>query len=120
MQEYFPEALKDPQLKRMVDDIKSSSVRLIEIVNDFLDVSRLEQSKALFTSVVFELYEVLESVIYEMGALAKQKGIVINVDKTLGELPLIYADKNRVKQIIYNLVGNAMKFTEKGSITINA
>src|ERR1039458_5813880 len=106
----------------MVEDMHTSSIRLIEIVNDFLDVSRLEQSKVNFTYVSVDIDKIIESVAYEMNALLKEKNIYLKVDElTLDTLPPVWADENRLKQVVYNLVGNSAKFTEKdGSITISA
>jgi CheY-like chemotaxis protein len=121
--DYYKDKLKDPSLREMVEDVHTSSVRLIEIVNDFLDTSRLEQGKIQFKFQSFALDKVIEQVSYEMGAVLKQKDLKLTVDKAslnLGELPLIFADPDRTKQVIYNLVGNAAKFTEKGGITIRA
>ncbi|HEX8181994.1 MAG TPA: ATP-binding protein [Candidatus Saccharimonadales bacterium] len=118
IKQFYAAQLQDTELHQMVDDIEISSVRLIEIVNDFLDASRLEQGKIQFHSEAFRIEEILENVVYEMSALASQKHTHIQIDKTLHATSLVYADKNRVKQVIYNLVGNAMKFTDKGAITI--
>jgi signal transduction histidine kinase len=119
--EYYGEELKDPDLREMISDIRLSSERLIEIVNDFLDLSRLEQGKVNFKWEVFSLEEILESVVYEMKTVLAQKHLHLTFDKmTLDSLPKIWADKNRVKQIVYNLVGNASKFTEVGGISISA
>jgi signal transduction histidine kinase/PAS domain-containing protein len=119
--QYYPEALKDNSLKEMIDDIHSSSVRLIEIVNDFLDVSRLEQSKISFDYEATSIEEITEAIVYEIQVVLKSKGIYLKLDKkTLDRLPKVWADKNRLKQVIYNLLGNAAKFTEKGGITISA
>jgi len=122
IQSYYQEQMeKDGDLKSLVDDIHESSVRLIEIVNDFLDASRLEQDKMKFVHETFELGKVIESVIYEMGTASKDKGVELRFNQMqLGDLPHVYADKNRTKQIIYNLIGNALKFTEHGSITVDA
>jgi CheY-like chemotaxis protein/anti-sigma regulatory factor (Ser/Thr protein kinase) len=118
--DFYAEALKDPELKSMVYDIHESSTRLIDIVNDFLDVSRLEQGKVSFTYEAVALEEIVEGVMYEMRAVLKEKKLSLEFNhKTLGNLPKIWTDKNRLKQILYNLVGNATKFTEKGSISID-
>lgn len=119
--ELYSDEISDPSVMAMIKDIHESSVRLIEIVNDFLDVSRLEQGKALYKLEPFQLDKAVEIVAYEMTAVAKLRGITLTLDKTLlGSIPPVYADQNRVKQILYNLAGNAIKFTDKGSITISA
>jgi PAS domain S-box-containing protein len=120
LKQYFPKALKDPDMNDMISDIHDSSVRLIEIVNDFLDVSRLEQGKIKFTLEAFAIDKVIEKVIYELGGMSKEKSVRLRIMHNLGDLPHVYADKDRVKQVIYNLLGNAMKFTGKGSITVDA
>ena len=118
---YYQEALKDKDLQEMVDDIHESSIRLIGIVNDFLDVSRLEQGKMSFAYEAVSLEEVIEGVVYEMQAVLKEKKLYLKTDKlTLDKLPKVWADKNRLKQVIYNLVGNAAKFTEHGGIQLTA
>ncbi|HSX35804.1 MAG TPA: ATP-binding protein [Patescibacteria group bacterium] len=121
--EYYEDALKDPSLKEMVSDIHESSGRLIEIVNDFLDASRLEQGRLSYHLESLMLSEVIETATYELSRLAAQKNIQLHVAHELlakDLLPPILADKNRLKQIIFNLLGNAIKFTEKGTISITA
>ncbi len=118
IKQYFPEQLKDPVMAEMIGDIHDSSIRLIDIVNDFLDVSRLEQGKIKFDYEVFGVSEIIEKVVYETEAVANEKHTNIILDKKLDVFPDVYADKNRIKQIMYNLLGNALKFTENGYITI--
>lgn len=119
--DFYKDILKDQQLKEMIEDINVSSVRLIEIVNDFLDVSRLEQGKMKFNYESISVEKVIESVAYEMKTVLTEKKIYLKVNKlTLDSLPLVWADKSRLEQVIYNLVGNASKFTEKGGILISA
>ncbi len=123
MIDYYPEAIKEPTLHEMVYDIRESSVRLIGIVNDFLDASRLEQGRVTYKFEQFLLPEVAEKIIYEMSETAKQKKIYLRLGPGLhqdGSIPPVIADIGRVKQILYNLIGNASKFTDTGGITIDA
>jgi PAS domain S-box-containing protein len=119
--DFYQEVLKDEQLKEMVEDMHTSSIRLIDIVNDFLEVSRLEQGKMSFTYAPTQVEKVLESVAYEMRAVLTEKKLYLKLDShTLDSLPMVWVDKNRLKQVVYNLVGNSAKFTEKGGITVSA
>jgi signal transduction histidine kinase len=118
IRQYFPEHMKDVSLAEMVEDIHGSSIRLIRIVNDFLDVSRLEQDKFALRPAVFEMDKVIEGVVYEMSTVINEKQDTIKVIKTLGTMPPVMADKDRVKQVIYNLVGNAVKYTDSGEIEV--
>jgi signal transduction histidine kinase len=117
---YYADNLKDKDMAEMVDDIHSSAVRLIEIVNDFLDVSALEQGKIQMRPEKFALADVAGEVIREFGSVAEAKGVKLVLDPSLPEAPPVLADRQRMKQVIYNLVGNANKFTENGSITLSA
>jgi PAS domain S-box-containing protein len=120
IQQFYKDQLKDQKLNQMVGDIHESSIRLIEIVNDFLDASRLEQGKMQFKLEEFALENVIENVVYEMAGVANEKKIALRMINDLDTLPHVLADKNKIKQVIYNLVGNALKFVESGSITIDA
>ncbi|HEY6736717.1 MAG TPA: HAMP domain-containing sensor histidine kinase [Candidatus Saccharimonadia bacterium] len=120
--DYYPEAVKNPATHELIDDIHESSERLIAIVNDFLDASRLEQNRFVYNLQEVALAEVAEKVIYEMSSTAKAK----NIKLELGEgfhydgLPHLVADPGRIKQILYNLIGNAVKFTDQGGVTLDA
>jgi signal transduction histidine kinase len=119
--DYYGAELKSPDLKAMIDDIHESSVRLIEIVNDFLDLSGLEQGKIVFDLKACALEPLLESVAYEMKSVLRSKQLYLKLDPlTLDALPKVWVDENRTKQVIYNLIGNAAKFTDSGGVTVTA
>jgi signal transduction histidine kinase len=118
VQQAFAQEVHDQNFNEMMGDIHEASVRLIGIVNDFLDAARLEQGKIVFDNVVFNIHETLAAVSYELTTVAKEKGVALKIKENDGN-PAVYADKNRVKQVVYNLVGNALKFTTKGAVTIS-
>ena len=118
IKQYYPEALADPLLAEMVDDIHDSSIRLITIVNDFLDTSRLEQGKINFELTNFNVVDLIEDIMQEFKAGEVNPKLYIKLQVPKTKLPLIRADRDRLKQTIINLVGNAFKFTEKGGVTI--
>jgi signal transduction histidine kinase len=115
---YYKDKLPDKNIVEMVDDIHASAVRLIEIVNDFLDVSSLEQGRILMNPEIIKPAEVVQEVIHEMQSLAQAKNIALVVDQSVNELPTVKVDRRRLKQVIYNLVGNALKFTDEGSVIL--
>lgn len=118
IEEYYGDKLQDKDLKEMIDDIHESSVRLINIVNDFLDMSRLEQGRIEFKKEVFDIVPLIEQIVYDIARMAKEKNIFVKFDQPSGLHPKVTADSARTKQIIFNLLGNALKFTTNGGVTV--
>jgi NtrC-family two-component system sensor histidine kinase KinB len=118
IQEYFPEALKDDKLKQIVGDINTGSVYLIEMVNQFLDMSRLEEGRIVFDLKQFDAAETLKTTTDGLGVLAKEKGLTLEFVPVEGISTQVIADPTRTKQVLTNLIGNGLKFTEKGKISI--
>jgi signal transduction histidine kinase len=117
---YYGNKIQDLNVSEMIDDIHESAIRLIEIVNDFLDASSLEQGKITMNPESFALHDVVDDVVRELEHLCESKHIALSGDESVATIPNVHADKQRIKQVIYNLVGNAVKFTEQGSIIISA
>jgi PAS domain S-box-containing protein len=119
IQQYFSvELTAKPELKEMIEDIHASSVRLIQIVNDFLNVSRLEQGKMEYKIENFDLPQLIGKKIEEVNSIATPKGIAIKFEAPVGVLPSAYADKDRVGEVLLNLLGNGVKYSDKGIITV--
>ena len=105
---------------RFLDTIDKQSERLAELIGDLLDVSRLESGKFVLKRQRLSLGDTIRSTIYELCNIIKEKAILI-ADNIPEGLPEIEADENRMKQVMLNLVGNAIKFSgEGGKITVNA
>ena len=117
IREYYKELLTDPSLNEMIDDIHDSSIRLISIVNDFLDTSRLEQGKITFQLTDFDLVDLVEEIKQEFTAGQVNTALYIKILKPKTKLPFVRADRDRLKQAVFNLIGNSLKFTEKGGVT---
>ena len=99
--------------------VKSSAVHLLAIINDILDFSKIEAGKLDITSVEFGLPSLLESVLKSFEGKAREKGLVLEL-RLAADLPdHIQADPIRLRQILVNLLGNALKFTEAGGITLS-
>jgi signal transduction histidine kinase len=65
-----------------------------------------------------DIAPVIKSVVDEMAQVGNEKGIYIKTEIEADKYPLVMTDKDRIKQVVYNLIGNAMKFTEEGGITL--
>jgi signal transduction histidine kinase/HAMP domain-containing protein len=118
IRQYYWDKLKDKDLREMVLDIHESSTRLIGIVNDFLDTSRLELGKMEFKKEEVDMELLVKDVLREYVTTGSMKKLYLKAEKPKVKIPLVIADKDRVKQIMINLIGNGIKFTEKGGITM--
>lgn len=116
--EMYKSKVNDTDFDEMIADISIASTRLIDIVNDLLDISKLELGNISFDMKQFSLINVVEEVIRELERTAQQKSIKLHLSKPAKDLPKANADQKRVSQVLINLVGNALKFTDKGQIEI--
>ena len=112
-------SLDDEQKEYILAAIKSSK-RLTVLLSDILDLSRVEAGKLVLEEVEFEMTRQKESVLELFAVAIKQKGLVLDFIIDEGIPTKLIGDKTRLRQILFNLVGNALKFTEKGHIRIQA
>lgn len=115
--------VKDTKLSReqakYIDNILNSSNNLLAIINDILDFSKIEAGKIEFESEEFNLHELVDKLITDLKIKINKKDIQIHSQIDEG-IPLLMGDYFRLNQILLNLLSNAEKFTEKGSIKLSA
>ena len=113
------QGLDDPQLRSVVT-MRDSAHALMRIIDDVLDFSKIEAGKLELEETVFSLSELVEGTLGTFRQHAREKGLSLHVDITAGSADMLLGDPTRVRQILFNLVGNAIKFTGRGSIEIKA
>lgn len=113
----FKKGLSDKQLKN-IENIDSLSTRMTKLVNDLLDVARIEQKRLILKRELSDLSKVAEEVCDEAMIVAKARNIEI-VSNLAKNIPKISSDPNRLKMVMENLVNNAIKYTtNRGKIEI--
>jgi len=100
--------------------IIASGKRLGNLVNDILDFSKLKSADIQLIKRAIPLHSLVDIVLKTNAPLTKGKINLTLVNEIATDLPLIEGDENRLQQILFNLIGNAIKFTETGSITVSA
>ncbi|EDM37004.1 two-component system sensor histidine kinase [Pedobacter sp. BAL39] len=102
-----------------IDAIYHSSEHLLQIVNEILDYNRIISGKFTFADKPFDIARLLDEVIAVMQPQAERKSLRLVSDIELHELRFINGDAFRLKQILYNLIGNAIKFTLEGEVVLS-
>lgn len=110
--------IDDEEPAEYLQIIKRNGQFLLDIINDILDISKIESGKLDIQQIEFPLKEVIEDVQSMMAVRASDKGIDFKVDFQSAIPRVIRSDPQRLKQILVNLIGNAVKFTEKGSVQL--
>ena len=108
----------DDELKEYVDTALSSSRSLLRILSDVLDISRVEAGALPFESEPFTLDEVLRPIEMSFAEEARRKGITLAMEVDPRLPRLLCGDAGRIRQVLFNLVGNSVKFTSSGSVTL--
>lgn len=110
---------EDEQIRSYATDIKHSGTILLELVNDILDVSRLEANKLTISADEYSLRELVYDVERIIYFKAESNGLKLNTHVEEALPDHLYGDDIRVKQVLINLLSNAVKYTEKGTVELN-
>ena len=120
----FTELLKrgygrsDTDAKKYLETIHSSGKHLLEIINDILDLSKIEAGQLTVETMPCTPHSLVREVVTVLGVRAREKGIALDL-RIEGEIPdTIVSDPTCLRRIVTNLVGNSIKFTEKGGVTV--
>jgi len=106
-----------PEVKKMVLEAYEGNERLIELVNNFLNVSKIERGKIIVTPKPHEIAEIVEGSMQGLKTQAEERGLYLKCDAGTN-LPKVMADEDRIIEVLNNLISNAIKFTQKGGIQI--
>ena len=104
--------------REFLDDVKSSATALLRVINDILDFSKIEAGRLDLDPIEFDVRAVLATTLKPLAVWALEKGLDLTCD-IASEVPdILVGDPTRLRQILVNLIGNALKFTEKGAIQV--
>ena len=107
-----------PQTRQYVERVQTAGKALLATVNDVLDFSKLEAGQVEICPWPTDPLEVVDEVVQLFGAQAQAKGLRLRTDVAANVPPCLEIDPDRVRQVLTNLVGNAVKFTDRGSVTV--
>ncbi len=119
MNEMILRECNDNDILAYAENINSAGNTLLGIINDILDFSKIEAGKLEIIPVEYDLSSVLNDLVNMISNRADVKGLIISLDFDPNTPKNLYGDEIRVKQIITNILTNAVKYTEKGSVTFS-
>jgi two-component system, OmpR family, sensor histidine kinase VicK len=125
LSEVLRSKINDIEQLSYLDVINRNARRLLQLANDILDVTKIESQSLNLTKETFDLQELVASIVDEYGEIIKKSNINIKLayipQSKIGNKPnLVEADRGRISQVISNLISNALKFTQEGSIIITS
>ena len=109
-----------PLQREYLKDVKSSALSLLRVINDILDLSKLEARKLEFHPEPVDLKHLLDELLRTVWAPANERGLELRTDFDANLPKTVEIDPVRIKQVLWNLLGNAIKFTEAGHIVFRA
>ncbi|MEA3544788.1 MAG: ATP-binding protein, partial [Thermodesulfobacteriota bacterium] len=118
MNELLTRTSLSEQQYELVDTVQKSGKQLLHLISDVLDFSRIEAGKLQLESSEFELHQVVQDVVGLLSFQAEEKGLSLRVEIPQNGTWNVRADETRIRQVLMNLIGNAIKFTPSGSVTV--
>jgi two-component system sensor histidine kinase/response regulator len=106
--------------REYLETVRSSADSLLDIINDILDFSKIEARKLDIDAVDFDLRSTLDDTLRSLAPRAHAKGLELACQVTDDVVPALRGDPSRLRQILVNLIGNAVKFTEAGEVVVHA
>ncbi|MEA1652077.1 response regulator [Nitrospirillum sp. BR 11164] len=107
------------QQRGYAEIIRDNADALLGVINDILDISKLEAGKVSLERIQFNLDELVDGVLSILGPKARDKGLEIGALVHEGAMGMWWGDPTRLRQVLLNLVGNAIKFTAKGAVSVD-
>ena len=101
-----------------LEKVYESNERLIQLVENLLNISRIESGRLQFNYEIIHLEDLVDSVVEELGNMAKKKGLKFTYKKPAKKLPKVKLDQEKIRQVVLNLIDNSIKYTKKGSVTV--
>jgi signal transduction histidine kinase len=105
------------KIGEVLDRVQKSGRHLLGLINDVLDLSKIEAGQLTLNAGDYEFSDVVQTVFSSVGSLAAEKRLRLTAD-VAPDLPVARGDERRITQVLLNLVGNAIKFTEKGEVAV--
>lgn len=112
--------IENPEIEKALNTAAKSNNRLEGLVEDLLNVSRIEQGRLPVAMASVEIEPIIRDIVSQIKVSADEKGLILEYTEAVAKLPPVSADPERLRQVLINLIGNSVKYTEKGSVKVTA
>ncbi len=117
--EVLPDVPENEETIKFLSGIRNNSVRLLDILHDFLDVVQLEENRIELKKETFDLSVAIKEVVSDLTSVVGEKKLYLKFEEPAEAMPPVVADPGKARQVIINLVGNATHYTTTGGVTIS-
>ena len=107
-----------PRIKEKMRNVIESNERLIRLVNELLSLSKIETGKSKFEPELLNLEDIIDQIIKDVKIVSDKRGLYLNFSKEKTDLPKILVDEWKIRQVLMNIIDNALKYTKDGGIDI--
>jgi signal transduction histidine kinase len=111
--------IDNPELEDVINKISRSTTDLTMIVEDYLNISRIEQGRMQYNFVTIDIADVVRGVVKEVSPTVKHAGITLNLTLDETQKYMVSVDQGKIKQVIFNIIDNSIKYTPKGSVNVS-
>lgn len=111
--------IDNPEIEDVINKISRSTTDLTMIVEDYLNISRIEQGRMQYNFVTIDVADIVNEVVKEVFSTIKHSGLILNLKYDKNQKYMVSVDKGKIKQVIFNIVDNSIKYTPRGSIDIS-
>lgn len=108
----------DAKQSHYVETLQASGRALLDLIEDVLDISKIESGMTVFESEAFDLFDLVSGAAEVVRPIAEGKGLALALELDRGLPPLVLGDSKRIRQVLINMIGNAAKFTDSGSVRV--
>jgi len=110
--------VNNPEVEDAIDKISRSTTDLVMIVEDYLNISRIEQGRMQYNFSIFDITGLIQNIMKEVQVNVNRAGLYINLHHDEGVEYKVNVDEGKIKQVLFNIIDNAIKYTPKGGIDI--
>lgn len=111
--------IDNPEIEDVINKISRSTTDLTMIVEDYLNISRIEQGRMQYNFVTIDISDIVKDVVKEVSPTVQHAGLTLNLKYDETQKYIVSVDQGKIKQVVFNIIDNSIKYTPKGSVNVS-